>query len=368
MSADTSPIRAVVAYGLPGSEAWLPEDILGELAWQELFADVVRERATGLLTAAIAGDALPVTTRQAEQADEAQLRAMSVAVALERELLAVVELLSGGGIEHRVVKGPASAHLDYPDPAMRTFADIDVLVRSEQWDDAVDLLSKSGLARAYLEPRPGFDRRFSKGNTFTMRSGYELDLHRTLIQGPFGQSLVLDDLWAEPATFALAGEWLNALPDDERFLNACFHAALGDIPPRLVLLRDVAQLALVTGVDTDRVIALAVTWQAEAVVARAVNLAWDHLALADKTALSAWALRLRPERRQAAAIQLYLDRREISTALNIAALGWIRGVRDKAFYLRALAFPDREFVVQRYSGRVARWRHATQVLQRRIVP
>ena len=97
--------------------------------------------------------------------------------------------------------------------------------------------------RVQPELRPGFDERFGK-EVMLRADGLELDLHRIFVEGALGLSIDTDDLFAPPYRFALGGEELEALPMPQRLLHACYAAALGDWPPRLMSLRDVAQLVL----------------------------------------------------------------------------------------------------------------------------
>ena len=187
-----------------------------------------------------------------------------------------------------MLKGSAVAHLDYPDPSLRTFGDVDLLVRSRDIDAAVAVLAARGARPRLGRAPPGFDRRFGKGATFTHRHGPgdrpAPDVRDGAVRtadapgGPLG---------AAEDTFDLAGRPVRALDAECRFLHACFHAALGNAAPRLVPLRDVAQMLLFGGLDMDRVDRLMRAWQAEAVVARAVQ-RWPGRpsASADITALS----------------------------------------------------------------------------------
>src|SRR5262249_47068663 len=152
-------------------------------------------------------------------------------------------------IEYRALKGPVLAHTVYRDPALRSFGDIDVLVRDGEFDAAVDALRLLGFRRRFVEPRPGFDARFAKGACLERADGLELDLHRTLAPGAFGLRLARLDLFAPgPRWFPLGASKVAGLDDDLAFVHACFHAALGDDPPKLVPLRDVAELVR-AGVD-----------------------------------------------------------------------------------------------------------------------
>ena len=62
-------------------------------------------------------------------------------------------------------------------------------------------LQQEGYDRRYPEPRIGFDARFAKSVTMWSAAGHEIDLHRTLVLGPFGLRVQLDDLWSNRDTF-----------------------------------------------------------------------------------------------------------------------------------------------------------------------
>ncbi|MGB9595638.1 MAG: nucleotidyltransferase family protein [Candidatus Poribacteria bacterium] len=53
----------------------------------------------------------------------------------------VIELLNKGGIQPLVTRGISIADLVYPDPVMRLFSDIDLVVSSKEYLQAVDILS-----------------------------------------------------------------------------------------------------------------------------------------------------------------------------------------------------------------------------------
>src|SRR4029453_12316405 len=124
----------------------------------------------------------------------------------------------------------------------------------------------------------GFDDRFGKEVMLRVR-GIEVDLHRTFVEGAYGLTVQLGDLFAPPYRFPLGGHEFDALPQPQRLLHACYAAALGDWPPRLMSLRDVAQLLLKEQPHIVDVLTMARTWRAEAVVARAIVSAWDVLEL-----------------------------------------------------------------------------------------
>ena len=199
-------------------------------------------------------------------------------VRLEALAVRTGELLDTTGIRWRLTKGPALAHLDYPDPAVRTFGDVDVLIHPADWSRAFRLLTDCGYRRE-VPTLPGrYDDRYGKGATLTSREGLELDLHRRFAIGRFGVATRTEAVFASSDSIELAGRTIPVLDRPARLLHACFHAALGGFRG-LRAFRDVAQLILASGADWEAAFEVARMWKAEAVVASAISESWDRLAL-----------------------------------------------------------------------------------------
>lgn len=352
--------RAVAGHGLPGATSTWPERPLDRTGWTKLLRCISRQRLTGLLVEALAAGDLPATPDQLAAASQLHFERICAVLELESELLPVLDAFGAAGVDARVLKGTAVAHLDFLDPAQRLFADVDLLVRSEHIDHAVRVLGGLGLTRQSVQPRAGFDRRFGKGATFVSTSGREFDLHRTFVMGPYGLRLQLDDLWERSDHFDLGGRQVGALDADCRFLHSCYHTALGDTPPRLVPQRDVAQMLLTGRLDLDRVKRLMRAWQAEPVVARAVRLTWETLGIADITALSTWAQRYIASPRAEKDLAVYIDPDANSyAAKSVAVFSALPRPRDKAAFALAMALPRRGFVPpDELPGRSGRWQRA----------
>jgi hypothetical protein len=358
--------RAVAAHGLEGGALAMPTVPVEPLDWAHLLDTVRHERITGLLVRAILDGALSTTSEQAEEALRAHRASMATALALEATLVQTGTLFEKAGIDYRVLKGTGVAHLDYPDPALRSFGDVDLLVGPSQFDDAVEALVGVGHRRKFPEPRPGFDRRYGKGSCLVSPGGHEIDLHRTLAMGPYGVQVDLDDLWRRSSTFELAGRRFGALGSEERFLHACFHAALGDNPPRLASLRDVAQMHLARPLDLDLTRRLSSSWGADAVVARAVRLAGDVLGLEPQGPLARWAVGFSPSRRDRHFLSVYTSPTANYAAMSFAAVRAIPRLRDKAAFVFTLALPRRRYLEQRGERPSGRWRRGvTQIWRTR---
>ncbi len=351
-------LGAVAAAGLPGApgQEWGP---LTAPAWDGLVRRARQERAVPLVVAAVETGRLRVTAAQAEELAADHEEAMRTCIVLERCALVVGDALARAGITHRLLKGAGVARLDYPDPAWRAFGDVDVLVPTAAYDDAVVALEQLGAWRRYGQVRPGFDRRFGKGACLVLPDGHQVDLHRTFVAGPFGLTVDLDRLFAGSDAVTIGSTAVPVLAREHRFLHACYHAMLGDAEPRLVALRDVAQLLAAPDLELEQARATARQWRAEVVVARAVDAAWRTFGLTPDPR-SEWAATHRPDRYEARALAAYTGEARSYARQMAAGVHAIRSWPEKAAYVRALLAVDPEYARRHDGGYRRRLRRAWQ--------
>lgn len=366
MSDLADPALAVAAHGLARTRLRLPTGPLDDQTWTALMSRTTNERLGGLLAHAVADGALEVSPGQRDAVVALHEEEMRRALLLEATLLEVTDLLGGAGVETRVLKGLAVAHLDFADPSLRCFSDVDILVRSSDMDHAVALLERVGQ-RDLPERRPGFDRRFGKDATIAVRLAGEecrVDLHRTLALGRFGLAIRLEDLWRRSASLWVGGIELQALGLEERFLHACYNGLLGDVVPRLVALRDVAQISSNGALDLDRVRALGEAWRGQAVIFKTMCLARDKLGLEGADPLLAWTSDYRPSLQVRIALRTYGSQGGNNTATLLSGVLGLRRLKDAVAYLRALVFPKGTYVqARRASGRPREWRTGLRELR-----
>jgi GNAT superfamily N-acetyltransferase len=353
----TDFVRGVAGYGLPGVTPALPRAALDDGAWETVLSNVVRHRVTGHLVRAIHDSAFPATEDQQAAAVDAHERALALALLLERLLLTTVAQLRAVKVSARVLRGPAVAHAVYPEPGLRSFGDIDLLVAPQDYDTAVTLLCSQGARRRYPEPRHGFDRHLGKGVCLETPSGLEIDLHRTFVAGPFGLAVKTDMLFGSSTKLSLGGQVLDGLDPEGRFLDACFHAALGDEHRRLVPLRDVAQMTICARLDAARVRELCRLWRCGIVVQRAIALTWDAFALDATTEVVRWVREYECSAFERQALEAYVGPDRSYAGQTVAGLRALRSVRAKVAYAAALLVPTRPYVLTRegsYRLRAAR--------------
>jgi hypothetical protein len=249
-------------------------------------------------------------------------------------------------IPSRVLKGVALARTAYDDPNERVFGDVDLLVPGTHLTRAARVLADAlDGRRAQPELRRGFDDRFGKEAMLEV-GGLELDLHRTFVEGAFGLTVRLDDLFAPPYRFPLGAYELEALPMPQRMLHASYAAAFGDWPPRLVSMRDLAQIVHRERPNLTDVLLMARAWQCEPIVARAVQITWEHLALTERFPIVEWADRFEPTKHQQRMVAWHEGPARAFTS-QAAALLVLPDWADRLAYLRAVALPDPSYLTAR---------------------
>lgn len=282
---DRPPALVIAAHhGLrpPSAPAKLEHDEA-----QRVVALARHDHLTGFLAAAVMAGEVIVDDEVAAAISTSWHEELMACVVLEALAVRTGAILDAGDIRWRLTKGAALAHLDYPDPSLRTFGDVDLIVHPDDWLQSLKVLQAGGLRRDAASLGDNYDRKFGKGATLTTADELQIDLHRRFAIGRFGVTSRTEDLFRQTCSVSLAGRSIPVLTPEHRLLHACYHASLGGFR-RLRAFRDVAQLILVTGADWAETVEAAKRWKAEAVVAAAVLETWALLGLAD-LAVHDWA-------------------------------------------------------------------------------
>jgi hypothetical protein len=346
---------SVAGHGLPHTAATLP-GWLGHADWPVLVDDCRANQLLGLLADAVADGARELDADEHGLLQRAVAAELMVSVALERDLLVIAGVLDHEGVPYRVLKGIANAHLDYPEPALRLYGDVDIAVAPTAMELAKAALEARGFGRVHPERRAGFDARYEKSILlFAPGTGHELDLHRSFISGPFGHCFDPADLFAGAEWFDLGGRPLPALRREERFVHACLSATISDEVPRIRPARDVVQLLLHPDLDLDRALAVAHGWGMGVLVARAITQSLDALGVGPLDhPLVPWARAYRPTRAEARRLHCYVGVSSSYVRRALSSMRELPSARDRASYALAMVRPDRDAVDSPITDRLRR--------------
>lgn len=322
--------RWAVGHGPVPAFAAMDDD-----GWHRLLAEARGHRMAGAVAAAVMESGALAGTRWEQIADLEREWALHTLRA-ERTLLDVVATLDDAGIEHRVLKGSAFAHVHWPAPEMRVFGDADVLVRSEDMDAAVAAVLAVGGERLVPEVRRGFDRRFGKSVTMRSAERVEIDLHRMLVAGPHAFLVPENDLWEAPLSFQVGGRSLLCLPAETALVHAAVHA-VASLAPRLPSLLDVAFVA--ESADLGRTAEVAAQWKVRPLVREAGARLAGELGLAGQPVVD-WADGLGSSAEEDELFELFVGTTSFRRTAR-ATVPYIPRPVDRLRFLASLAWPSR---------------------------
>jgi Uncharacterised nucleotidyltransferase len=276
-------LLAVVRAGLPGAPP-PPRD-----GWHEHLDAVIAHGLAGLFSASAAAGMVEIdgdiAARLQRQLDGEALRA----VQLEGELIRLAPALEHLGAV--VLKGAVLAHAAYPDPLLRPFTDLDLLVQGDQISHAVSVLATYGYQRTRPEPSPGYDARVGKAVTLQHAGGVVIDLHRTLAAGNAGEGIDVAALLAARRPIPIGSHTVPGPSWEAHLVECALHAVVGDGLARPLSLRDIAEVAHHPSLDPAATAELTFDWGVAERVGLGLRAAHDALGLELPNALASLAHR-----------------------------------------------------------------------------
>ncbi len=195
---------------------------------------------------------------------------------LDQELAAVTAALAGAGLDVLLLKGAALGRTVYASTAERPAGDLDLLIRSQQAEQARRILEDLGYRASGLYWLSRWQRRYRAELPMHRQaedgSRVLVELHWALVEAPFYiDAIPLDGVWrhAQPAA-QLPGA---GVPDPATLLiHCCAHLALHHSQDmRLFWLLDVDRLARWPALDWDAALAQAGQWRLDLAVSRIVQ-------------------------------------------------------------------------------------------------
>ncbi len=164
-----------------------------------------------------------------------------VTLRMTAELFRVLDQFASVGIGVLVVKGPVLAVRAYGDPAMRSYGDLDLLVRQRDIRRATELLLAAGYRAAV--PLAAIDAGKIPGQYLFSRADSNLlvELHNDLTLRYFPRRLPLETWFARQVYVQLDSREAPALSVEDELVLICVHGAK-HLWERLMWIADVAAL------------------------------------------------------------------------------------------------------------------------------
>jgi hypothetical protein len=207
---------------------------------------------------------------------------------LVARLIEVVRDLEHVGIEVIVIKGPALAELAYGNLALRSFGDLDILVRPDDVPRAAQVLTEAGFDAGPYDDEAFRSHFFQavEANFQRRNERLNIDLHWELSPPSFPFGPAGDGVWHRAITIQLGGTQFRTLSHEDHLLYLAVHHARHGWDS-LSQLCDIAFFVNRVRIDWDALTARAAATCSTRMLAVALLMAHDQLnAIIPATALA----------------------------------------------------------------------------------
>ena len=199
---------------------------MANLDWDLLMELAEGHRVMGVLAARLKESGFAEVPTAAREKLQSRMRAQHLfTLSMTAELFRILERCAQAGIEPLLVKGPLVSLLAYSDPAIRSYVDLDLLVR----DEAILPMSQIMIALGFEGDVPETAIRAGKipGEYLFARPGTPqiVELHTEKTFRYYPRPMRVDDLYARQRCVLLDGKEIPTLSLEDEFVLNCIHGA-----------------------------------------------------------------------------------------------------------------------------------------------
>jgi hypothetical protein len=233
---------ALLECASPATDRRRLEALLRSADWARLLIFAEEHGVVWLVAARLndlLGDLVPPETKQALMGRRRSQVFFSLR--MTAELFRILDCFSSERIGALTVKGPTLAVRAYGDPAMRSFGDLDLLVRQRDIRRATELMITAGYAPAVSLAAIDAGKIPGQYLFSHPHSNLIVELHNDLTLRYFPQRLPLEDFFARQISVTLDGREAPALAVEDELVLICIHGAK-HFWERLMWIADVAAL------------------------------------------------------------------------------------------------------------------------------
>jgi len=240
---------ASVFHGLPGA----PDPPRASAAWAAAAPQILAHRLSGLALATISASDLQPSQEIVMAFRRRQTASVARCLQLEARAPAVAATLKRAGIPSLFTKGPGLARA-YPEPGLRPFTDLDVVVPTGRFKDAVTALGRQGFRVVDPMPPRSYFYTLCREATALSDGKISIDLHHRIPPWVFSRRLSFARMLRESEDLALAMGSVRIPAPHHQFVVALLHvfSHLGRPGEEPIVWRDVVTLAHM--VDPDRLV------------------------------------------------------------------------------------------------------------------
>jgi hypothetical protein len=166
------------------------------------------------------------------------------ALRMTGELLRIMRRLRDAGITPVPWKGPILGQQAYGSPGLRMFYDLDILIRREDMDRAIDILRDDGLFPAHPMKLREQKTYIDHQGSFELQrrdDGGWVELHWAVVPTYYAPPRVVEELWERLAPVPLGRGTVDGLGPEDNFEGLCVHGSKHQFE-RMLWIADIAML------------------------------------------------------------------------------------------------------------------------------
>lgn len=198
---------------------------------------------------------------------------------MSAELIRIMKLLEGNGIEALAFKGPVLAQMAYGDITLRQYGDLDILIRPDDLYKGVEILEQNGYASAYPLNKQQFKSYSDIAHDYALinqKNYISVELHWRLLSDDFMVDIDTINFFKDTSKVTIQGINLNTLQLEELIIYLCIHGAKHQWE-RLEWLVDIAYLTHTQSINWKRLSELTYQIHSEKMVMSALFLCHNFL-------------------------------------------------------------------------------------------
>lgn len=218
----------------------IAECLATELDWDLLLRLGEEHNVIGILALRLRRSSFPSIPEEVHNKLQACVRAQNLfALSLTAELLQILDRFSADGIEALLIKGPSVSLLAYGDSAVRTYADLDLIVRHRDILKATRHLISAGFAADV--PETAIRAQKIPGEYFFARPDTRciIELHSEPTFRYYPRPMPIEDLYSRQRRMILDGRAVPVLSLEDELLLNCIHGGK-HFWERLIWIADIA--------------------------------------------------------------------------------------------------------------------------------
>lgn len=148
---------------------------------------------------------------------------------IDKQTKSVIHVLNKSDVDYLVLKGPALSHLIYPEPTLRVFGDLDLMICEKDREEIDQLLKSQGYSvqKGYDLPLPKVtikDVPYHNTKYHHAKTGFTVEIHYEDLLCEGLVSNEIEKYWSRAIQIMIQGYCVKTLSLNDQFVLMCAHA------------------------------------------------------------------------------------------------------------------------------------------------